>query len=97
MGWRKNLLYDPLDTIFANVENFLIQCGKVENFCGKVENYHMKVRGKYLFFRASSFFATKVATPLLLMNWKGYGFFRARLKKVTDFFFNCVHSKQLHI
>nr|DAW56366.1 MAG TPA: hypothetical protein [Caudoviricetes sp.] len=52
---------------------------------------------KISFFRARSFFAPKGATPLLLMNWKGYGFFRARLKKVTDFFFNCVHSKQLHI
>ena len=77
MGWRKNLLYDPLETILANVENF----------CGKVENYHMKVRRKYLFFRASSFFATKVATPLLLMNWKGYGFFSRTIKESNGFLF----------
>ena len=43
------------------------------------------------FFRACSHFAPKGAIPLLLTNWKGYGFFRARLRKITDFFFNCVH------
>ena len=39
------------------------------------------------FFVRFIIFAPKGATPLLLMDWKGYGFFRARLKKVTDFFF----------
>lgn len=62
------------------MENFLIQCGKVENSSiQSVENIFFPVLVR--------FFATIVATPLLLMDWKGYGFFRARLKKVTDFLF----------
>jgi hypothetical protein len=48
---EEKLLYAPPRDDFGKcgkllviVENFLIQCGKVENFCGKVENYHIKVR-----------------------------------------------------
>ena len=51
---------------------------------GKLVN---SIRRKISFFRARSYFATIVAIPLLLMNWKGYGFFSRTIKESNGFLF----------